>query len=266
MASVTGSITSKLSRLDEFGDILRYLARTLPPQAVFFIQLIMISTTIGLGTEMLRTTALIQSTLRKRVGPRATDRERGLPFLGLRPLCNPRNFLYAKVLANQSLFFMLLFTFVTLSPLICYVLLFSFSMFEIGYRHQFIHVYPPTPDSGGQMWITFLDILLISSVIAELLLFTVTSLADTNVAVFLMIPLIVATILFNVYVRQRHFSVLRNLSAETCVEVDDTRILEEPLNNESSHDWLKDKYLQPALHPEEKRVDLNTQSLGMVHG
>jgi len=88
IASIAGSITGGLSELQDGRDFFRFLAKTLPPQAVFFIQLVLIGTVIGVGTEVLRTTALVQATLRKILGPRLTKEERDTPWIGLRPLNN----------------------------------------------------------------------------------------------------------------------------------------------------------------------------------
>lgn len=244
VASLTGSITSALSSVDQASDIFQYLASTLPAQAVFFMQLIFIGTVIGLGCELLRTTALIQAVFRNRLGPRLTENDKSSPFLGLRPLCNPRNFLHAQVLASASLYFMILFTFATLTPLISYVLLLSFVALEIGCRHQCIYIYPPKPDSGGRLWMIFVTIALICMIVAELTLLSLMALTEARTQLAMMIPLVVVTILFVVYIRQKHFRVARNLSSETGVEVDARNNLHDCAER---FDFLKDKYLQPAL-------------------
>lgn len=242
MASLAGSITSTLSKVDRLSDIFLYLARTLPPQSIFFIQLTLISTVLGLGSELLRTTALVQAAFRQRLGPRLTAEDRQAPFCGLRPLGNPRFFLHAQVLANTTLHFMILYTFTVLSPIVSYVLLFSFLCSEVGYRHQFIYIYPPTLDSGGQIWIKFTTITMVCMTVAEVILLTYMGLARAGKQLFMMIPLVAITILFNVYIRQRHFTVARHLSSETCVKVDDARH-----DANEGNDFMKDEYLQPAL-------------------
>jgi Calcium-dependent channel, 7TM region, putative phosphate len=247
-----------LANIETTGDIFRYLASTLPPQTVLYIQLVIISTVIGLGSELLRTTALVQAFFRRRIGPRVTEQDNDTPFIGLRPLSNPRNFLYAQVLASVTLFLMLLFTFVVLSPSISYVLLFAFVALEIGCRHQFIYIYPATPDSGGRMWITFVNIALICMPFAQLVLLSYMALAKARKAFAMTIPLIVVTVLFNLYIRQKHFHIARYLSSVTCVELDHKNRSQEDIG---SFDFLKDKYFQPALLPEERSAELIGQEM-----
>lgn len=86
VASLAGGVTSALAEVNEIGDIFRYLAKTLPPQSIYFMQLILIQTVIGLGSELLRTTALVQALLRSYIGPRVTETDRHQVFLRLRPL------------------------------------------------------------------------------------------------------------------------------------------------------------------------------------
>lgn len=111
------------------------------------------------------------------------------------------------------------------------------------------------------MFMTFVNILLICTLIAELMLMTVMVLAQTRVEFALMIPLIVATLLFNVYIRQKHFYVTHFLSSKSCVELDN----QNEYHRKHDNDFLSNKYVQPALLPAFDRVDLNTFFLGLVH-
>jgi Calcium-dependent channel, 7TM region, putative phosphate len=249
-----------LANLDTWQDIFRYLASTLPPQTVLYIQLVIISTVIGLGSELLRTTAIVQALFRRRVGPRVTEEDKDTPFIGLRPLSNPRNFLYAQVLASVTLFVTLLFTFVVLSPPISYVFIFAFVALEIGCRHQFVYIYPATPDSGGRLWITFINISLVCMPFAQLLLLSYMALAKARREVAMTIPLVIATVLFNLYIRQKHFHIARYLSSVTCVELDEKNKSPE---DKGAFDFLKDKYLQPALLSEEERAELIGQEMAI---
>jgi calcium permeable stress-gated cation channel len=209
------------------------------------MQLILIQTVIGLGCELLRTTALLQALLRSHLGPRVTEKERSLPFIGLRPLCNPRYFLHAQVLAGTTLRFMVLFSFAVLSPFVSYVLCFSFVMLEVGFRHQFIYIYPSTLDSGGHLWLMFTTIILVCMSVAQLILLTYLALAKARTQLFMMCPLVIGTGLFLMYLRQRHFRVARYLASVTCDEVDTRNNFNKCAYDEL--DFLQDQYLQPAL-------------------
>jgi calcium permeable stress-gated cation channel len=245
VASLAGSVTSALATVNEVGDVFRYLAKTLPPKSVYFMQLVLIQTVIGLGSELLRTTALIQAFFRSRIGPRVTEKDRSEPFIGLRPFCNPRYFLHAQSLAGICLRYMVLFTFAVLSPFVCYILLFSFVVTEIGFRHQFIYIYPSTLDSGGQLWLTFTAITMVCILVAEIILLTFMALSKAQNQSYALCPLILSTVIFCLYIRQRHFTVAKYLSLETCDEVDEQNNFQKISSNDLK--FLSEKFLQPEL-------------------
>jgi calcium permeable stress-gated cation channel len=223
------------------------------------MQLILIQTVIGLGTELLRTTALIQAFCRNRIGPRVTEREKSLPFIGLRPLCSPRFFLHAQLLAGTTLRFMVLFTFAVLSPFVSYILCFSFMVLEVGFRHQFVYIYPSTLDSGGRLWMMFITIITVCMILAQLILITFMGLAKAEPQLYMLCPLVTVTGLFFVYLQQQHFRVARYLSSVTCDEIDTRTNLKSC--DDSELEFLKEKYLQPALktmyETVEKQASLN---------
>jgi Calcium-dependent channel, 7TM region, putative phosphate len=258
VASLAGGITSALVDVNQVSDIFRYLAKTLPPQSVYFMQLILIQTVIGLGSELLRTTALIQALFRSYIGPRVTETDRHQVFLGLRPLSNPRYFLHAQVLAGTSLRFMVLFTFSVLSPFVAYVLLFSFLALEIGFRHQFIYIYPPTLDSGGQLWMKFIIVTIICMVVAEIVLITFMALSKATAQAYAMTPLLVSTVLFLSYLRERHFKVANFLSLETCDTVDHFNCFTKRAANDLN--FLDAMYIQPEVMTLKKLYEANFES------
>jgi len=203
---------------------------------------VLIGTVIGVGTELLRTTALIQATIRKVLGPNLTKEEKATPWIGLRPLCSPRFFLMAQVLAKMSLFFMILLTFAFLAPLTSCVMAFSFLVSEIGYRHQLIFVYPIL-DSGGQLWLQFIAILLVCIIFAEGIITTYLAISKARAQSYAMAPLLVVTALFEIYLFQRHFRVARRLSSEDCVGFD----IRNDLDDSTAAELFGKPYMQPSL-------------------
>jgi len=137
---------------------------------------------------------------------------------------------------------MILLTFAVLAPLICCIMAFAFFVTEIGVRHQLVYVYPIL-DSGGKLWMQFIKILLICVLIAEGILMSYMGFVRARAQFFMMIPLIVVTGLFEVYVFQRHFSVARRLSSEDCVKFD----IRNDLNETTAEELFGRPYLQPAL-------------------
>lgn len=62
---------------------------------------------------------------------------------------------------------MVLFVYSVISPLINFVLAFVFLALGTLLRHQFLHVYPTVPDSGGKIWTGFIKIMVTCMIIAE---------------------------------------------------------------------------------------------------
>ena len=60
---------------------------------------------------------------------------------------------------------------------------------------------------------------------------------------FMMIPLVVGTVLFQMYLFQRHFNVASRLASEDCVVFD----IRNDLDTSSAKELFGTPYLQPAL-------------------
>lgn len=58
-----------------------------------------------------------------------------------------------------------------------------------------------------------------------------------------MVPLIVVTVLFNVYFKRRHYAVTAYLPLGQCAAADS----KDDSQSSATHEWLKGAYLQPAL-------------------
>lgn len=231
-----------LGQLSSPSELFYFLAKALPPRAIFFIQLIIVNSVIGLASEMLRLTAFIQCNIRKYVGPNLTSEEKDEPFLALRPLANPRYFLYAIVFSYITLYFMILLTFAVIAPLTCGVLAFAFFVTEVCYRHQLIYIYP-VKDSGGEIWMKFIVYLLICMTVSVGILLTYMAVVNANMEFFMLIPLVVMIALFVVYVFRRHFRVARHLSSVDSVKFDIINNLDEG----AVFEHFRDSYRHPAL-------------------
>lgn len=224
-------------------DIVTFLATTLPVKSSFYIQLVLIATVIGLGLELLRVTPLFQAGVRGILGPNLTEKENNTTWYGLRPLSDPRDFFHARVLANAILFLMVAYVYTIIAPICCYVLAFCFLVQGAGYRHQLIYVYPPKPDSGGRLWMKFVNITLTCALIAQITLMGY-FLLKSSIGIYLMIPLVVIQVLFHVYIRQRHFRVAFRLPTEDSLRLDEEK-------NLVDFSFLEGKYRQPALRTKE---------------
>ena len=114
-----------------------------------------------------------------------------------------------------------------------------------GYRYLFIHNFPTSPDSGGRIWAGFVAMIFTGILIGELTLVGLLLLNEAFYSVPALVPLIIITILFIIFVHPARMHVAKNLPATMCIELDK----EESEGNGRFDDFafLRDQYLQPAL-------------------
>ena len=140
---------------------------------------------------------------------------------------------------------MVLYVYGCMSPITNYFTLLVFGLFAMGFRNQFIYIYPIANDSGGKLWLNFTRISVTCMIIAEIILFVVLLLKAAFIAAMLLLPLIIGTILFDIYFKRRHYYVTSYLPLGDCEEQDSL-----DKSEGMTYEWLVDAYLQPALHPE----------------
>lgn len=202
---------------------------------------------MSLGTELLRIspvgTNLARQFAAKILGHNLTEKEQKETFLGLRALDDPLEYFFGRELGSKTILLqMVLYVYGCMAPLTCWFTLMIFGMLAIGFRNQFIFIYPVANDSGGKLWINFTRLSIICMIIAEIVLLAVLLLKEAYVAGFLLLPLVIVSILFDLYLKRRHYSVTQYLPLGECAALNQAY---EMLNADC--DWLKDAYLQPAL-------------------
>ena len=248
VSTFSGSITSEITNIiANPSSAIDLLASTIPGQSSYFMQILFVQTFLGQGLELVRVVPVAIAYIRSCVGPNLTDKERNTVWLGLKPLAAPGDFGFADVLSNGILYFMVVFVYGTLAPVTNWFMAFCFVIMISGYRNQLMFIYPPTPDSGGQLWIQFFGISQTMVLIAEITIFGYLTLKKATLAVPMMIPLIVITILFNFYIRQRHFLVSQRLPSRTALKKDLQNQERGPLDMSFVHR----KYVQQALQSTE---------------
>lgn len=136
-----------------------------------------------------------------------------------------------------------------MSPITAYFTLFVFAALVIGYRNQFIYIYPIANDSGGKLWISFTKISIVCMILAELILFAVILLKGALIPAALLLPLIASSMMFDAYFKKRHYNITKFLPVGECALVDS---LNE--GDESLKEFLKGSYVQPALKERVKEV------------
>jgi len=244
VSAISGSLISELQKMiDDPALIIDLLATSLPGQSTFFVQLLMVQTFLGLGLELLKVTPLAIAAVRTLIGPKLTEKERNTTFLGLRPLADPKEFEYSQLLSGAILYFMVQFVYSTTAPSTNWFMALCFAIMIPGYKHQFIYNYPTSPDSGGKIWTNFIQICIPCMMIAELALLGLLALKKSVLAVPFMVPLLIFTYLFSVYIRQEHYHVTAFLPSRECLIQD----LKNREGGEMDYEFLKGQYLQPAM-------------------
>ena len=211
----------------------------------------LVQTSVDLSMELLRISPVGVAFVRSLVGPKLTEDERRTTWMGLRPFADPMEFQHASVLSGIVFYFVVFFVYATLAPITSIFTFVCFVFMGASYRHQFIFIYPTLPDSGGKLWIQFMQIVPTSLIIGELTIVGFLALKTAPLASSLMIPLLLVTILFNIYIRQMHFAVTNFLPGCVCAEVDRKNKMDGQMHmkflsmNQYKQPELRDKELYP---------------------
>ncbi len=120
-------------------------------------------------------------------------------------------------------------------------MLLAFFVLSLTYRHQLIYTYSAKNDQGGVLWPRMINLLILCIFISECTLLGILTLKKGVLAAPLLIPLIVGTYVFVLYIRQQHFRIAEFVPSTICKRTDTT--------NKGDFDisFLQNQYLQPSL-------------------
>jgi hypothetical protein len=135
---------------------------------------------------------------------------------------------------------------------------FLFLLAGMGYRHQFIYIYPKGPDSGGKIFLSFLNFVITCILVAELTVTGLLGIKKAPIAAALMFPLIIVTIFFVVYIKQKHLSHPEYLPARRCIIVD----LENEEHGKFDDSFVYRAYTHPDLRTEKEALPENMTVAG----
>jgi len=246
VSAVSGSLISQITAMVENPTmIVSLLADSLPNRSTYFIQILLVGTCISLSVELLRVSAIATAAVRLFVGPKLTEEERQTTWMGIRPFADPMEFQHAQILSSLVLYFIVFFVYATLAPITSIFIFICFLFMGAAYRHQFIFIYPTKPDSGGKLWVQFMRLIPVCILIAEVTIVGFLALKKASIASGLMLFLLLITILWTIYIRQKHFMVTNFLPGCDCIHTDRK-------NNVDGHMDMKfltesNQYLQPEL-------------------
>ncbi|CAN6450679.1 unnamed protein product [Victoria cruziana] len=204
---LSGSVISQLNAISSPKNIPTLLAKAIPSQATFFITYVLTSGWASLSSEVMQLFALIWNLVMRLL--RIKDEEVYMP-----------SFPYHTEVPKLLLFGLLGFTCSILAPLILPFLLVYFFLGYVVYRNQILNVYCTKYESGGRIWPVVHNTTVFSLVLAQIIALGVFGLKDSPVASGFTIPLLVCTLLFNEYCRQRFSPIFDSFSAQDLMEMD----------------------------------------------
>ncbi|MED6195788.1 hypothetical protein PIB30_041281 [Stylosanthes scabra] len=145
------------------------------------------------------------------------------------------------------LFGLLGVTYFILAPLILPFLLIYFCLGYIIFRNQFLKVYVPKYETGGQFWPTVHNSTIFSLVLMHVIAIGIFGLKMLPLASALTIPLPILTLLFNEYCQNRFFPMFKDYPAECLIKKD--RADQNEHNMSEFYDTMANAYNDPALAP-----------------
>ncbi|XP_073224158.1 CSC1-like protein RXW8 isoform X1 [Cicer arietinum] len=233
----TGSVISQLSVFDSITDLPAQLAKAVPAQATFFTTYVLSSGWASLGFEVMQICPLLYN-LFQRFLLRVKDDD---------TLNGGISFPYHTEIPRILLFGFLGFTCSILAPLMLPFLLIYFFLAYLVYRNQILNVYITKYDSGGQYWPIAHNTTVFSLLVAQLIALGVFGLKRSTVASGFTIPLLIVTLLFHQYCRQRFLPVFRSHSAQILIDMDKKD--EQSGKMEGIYEQIRSAYNQPSLAP-----------------
>ncbi|XP_073224960.1 CSC1-like protein RXW8 [Cicer arietinum] len=204
-----GSVISQLSVFTSITELPAQLAKAVPAQATFFTTYVLSSGWASLAFEIIQPFPLFCNLFQRLVLCSGEDSFNGTV-----------TFPYHTEVPRILLFGFLGFICSILAPLILPFLLFYFFLAYLVYRNQILNVYITKYDGGGHLWPIVFNTTVFSLLVAQIIALGVFGLKRSTVASGFTIPLLIGTVLFNQYCRQRFLPVFRNNAAQVLIDMD----------------------------------------------
>ncbi|KAK5824038.1 CSC1-like protein RXW8 [Gossypium arboreum] len=206
---LSGSIIRQLTVFSSFKDAPTQLARAVPTQATFFTTYVLSSGWASLSCEIMQPFPLICNFFRKFI---------------LRTKVEPSScaltFPHHTEIPRLLLFVHIGFTCSIMAPLILPFLLVFFFLAFLVYRNQILNVYVRKYESGGEFWPIVHNSAIFSLLLTQVIALGIFGIKRSPVASGFIIPLILLTLLFNEYCRQRFSPVFKRRPAQILIEMD----------------------------------------------
>ncbi|KAK3029119.1 hypothetical protein RJ639_038824 [Escallonia herrerae] len=246
---LVGSVITRLSTLSSPKDVPSLLAKVLPQKAFFFMTYVLTSGWASLACEVVQPFSLLCNLFRRFI----FRKKDVLSFSAM-------SFPFHTEIPRVLLFGFLGFTFSILAPLILPFLLVYFCLAYLVYRNQFhvkflsvisrkiLNVYITRYQSGGLYWPIVHSATIFSLLLTQIIALGVFGIKKSPVASSFTIPLIICTLFFNMYCRQRFLPIFKNNVVQVLIEMD--RQDEQGGKLEGIHEQLYSAYCQfPSTSP-----------------
>lgn len=204
-----GSVISQLAVFSSITELPAQLAKAVPAQATFFTTYVLSSGWASLAFEIMQLFPLFCNLFQRFILGYKEDTMNG-----------NLTFPYHTEVPRILLFGFLGFTCSILAPLILPFLLFYFVLAYLVYRNQILNVYIRKYDSGGQFWPIAHNTAVVSLIFAQVIALGVFGLKRSTVASGFTIPLLICTVLFHQYCRQRFLPVFKNNATQVLIDMD----------------------------------------------
>ncbi|KAK2419972.1 CSC1 protein HYP1 [Trifolium repens] len=232
---LSGSALYRVNIFLEPKEIPRVLAEAVPSQASFFIAYVVTSGWTAIASELFRLTTLISNFISRTFCSNADN-----DF-------EPPSIPYHSEIPRIRLFGLLGVTYFLLAPLILPFLLIYFCLGYIIFRNQFLKVYVPKFETGGEFWPTVHTSTIFSLILMHVIAIGIFGLKNLPLAAGLTLPLPIFTLLFNEYCQKRFLPIFKHFPAECLIKKD--RADEKEHNMSEFYDKMENAYNDPALLP-----------------
>ncbi|KDP41570.1 hypothetical protein JCGZ_15977 [Jatropha curcas] len=205
----SGSVISQLNVFSSVRDIPMELAKVIPTQASFFMTYVLTSGWASLACELMQLFPLGCNVIKKFILRIEEDSSDDL-----------MTFPYHTEVPRVLLFALIGFTCAIMAPLILPFLLVYFFMAFLVYRNQILNVYIPKYEGGGRFWPMVHNTTIFSLVLSQIIAIGVFGIKQSPIASSFTFPLVICTLLFNEYCRQRFSPVFNKDAVQVLVEMD----------------------------------------------
>ena len=238
---VAGSLLSLVSEFKHYisnpGDLVQMLATSIPPQANFFINYVMISSFTVHTMSLWRPVDVVIYWIKRKYFAKTSRERKELN----KPLEYPFNVYYAQTL----LIFLIVISYSTISPLILPFGLAYFMLAYLSTRYNLIYVYQQTYEGGGLLFPSVINRLCFCVALYQVTLAGVFSLNLYPIAAAVVSAMVIVTGIFWYYLKYHFLLQATYLPLNVCIaqsSIQDLHESNEILSNEK-------EYLHKAMEP-----------------